>query len=101
VGSPARASWNPRLPAAAVAVLAAAYGALHGLSNGAAMGESGMQPLGLLGIAATVFALVALISAFVISLRAPWTRVAVRVAGSWIAAIGLLLLGWLSRGASG
>jgi hypothetical protein len=32
-----------------------------------------------------------------VALRAPWTRIAVRVAGSWIAAIGLLLAGWALR----
>ena len=28
-----------------------------------------------------------------VSLRFAWTRMAVRVAGSWVAAIGLLMLG--------
>jgi hypothetical protein len=31
--------------------------------------------------------------------RAAWARVAVRVAGSWIAAAGLFMLGWAVRGA--
>jgi len=47
-----------------------------------------------------VFVLVALASAFVVSLRAAWARMAVRVAGSWVAAIGLLMLGWSLRGAA-
>jgi hypothetical protein len=34
----------------------------------------------------------------VVSLRMPWTRIAVRVTGSWIAATGLLLLGWTLSG---
>jgi urease accessory protein len=42
--------------------------------------------------------IVAMGSAFVVSLRVPWTRIAVRVAGSWVAAIGLLMLGWGLRG---
>jgi len=33
----------------------------------------------------------------VVSLRKPWTLVTVRVAGSWIAAVGLLMLGWELR----
>jgi hypothetical protein len=37
-------------------------------------------------------------AAFVIQLRAYWARIAVRVAGSWIAASGLLMLGWSFRG---
>jgi len=36
--------------------------------------------------------------AFVVRLRAEWSRIAVRVARSWIAASGLLLLGWAARG---
>ena len=45
-------------------------------------------------------ALVALASACVVSLRAGWARIAVRVAGSWVAAIGLLMLGWSLRGSA-
>jgi len=40
---------------------------------------------------------VAVAAAFVVRLRAGWARIAVRVAGSWIAACGLLLLGWAAR----
>jgi hypothetical protein len=47
----------------------------------------------LIGLAATVFALAALASALVVALRVDWTQIAVRVAGSWIAASGLLWLG--------
>jgi hypothetical protein len=32
-----------------------------------------------------------------VPLRMAWARVVVRVAGSWIAAIGVLLLGWAFR----
>ena len=31
-------------------------------------------------------------------LRWPWTRIAVRVVGSWIVASGLLMIGWRLRG---
>jgi urease accessory protein len=41
----------------------------------------------------------ALAAAMVVAIRVPWGRIAVRVAGSWIVAIGLLLLGWSLRGA--
>jgi hypothetical protein len=34
----------------------------------------------------------------VVQLRAHWARIAVRVAGSWIADSGLLMLGWSFRG---
>jgi urease accessory protein len=88
-----------RLVPWAVTTLAAALGLLHGWLNGAGIAEAGREALGLFGIVSAIFVLVALLAAFVIRLRPPWTRIAVRVAGSWIAAIGLLLLGWGLRGA--
>jgi hydrogenase/urease accessory protein HupE len=89
-----------RLPPTAVTALAAALGLLHGWLNGAGIAEAGREALGLVGIVSAVFVVVALLAAFVISLRPAWTRIAVRVAGSWIAAMGLLFLGWGLRGAS-
>jgi hydrogenase/urease accessory protein HupE len=74
--------------------LAALLGLVHGYLNGAAIALPGLGVAGLAGIAAAVFTLVALAASLVVPLRATWTRVVVRVAGSWIAAIGLLLLGW-------
>jgi hydrogenase/urease accessory protein HupE len=88
-----------KLAPAAVTALAAALGMVHGWLNGAAIALAGREATGLFGIAGAIFLLVALVSALVVSLRRPWTRIAVRVAGSWIAAIGLLLLGWSLRGA--
>jgi hypothetical protein len=52
------------------------------------------EALGLAGIGSAIFVVVALASGFVMSLRIVWMRIAVRVAGSWVAAIGLLMLGW-------
>ena len=89
-----------RLPVPVVTALASALGLLHGWLNGAGIAAAGREALGLLGIVSAVFVLVALAAALVVSLRPPWTRIAVRVAGSWIAAIGLLLLGWGLRNAS-
>jgi hydrogenase/urease accessory protein HupE len=86
-----------KLPNGAVSALAGGLGLVHGFLNGPALAGNGPGALGLLGIAAVAFVLVALAAAFVVSLEAPWTRIAVRVAGSWIAAIGLLLLGWTLR----
>jgi hydrogenase/urease accessory protein HupE len=87
-----------RLAPAVATALAVALGMVHGWLNGAAIAVAGREASGLVGIAGAVFLLVALVSALVVSLRQPWTRIAVRVAGSWIAAIGLLLLGWTLRG---
>jgi len=82
----------------AVTALAVILGGVHGWSNGASIAAAGREGRGLLGIVAAIFVLAALASALVVSLRRPWTRIAVRVAGSWIAAVGLLLLGWSLRG---
>ncbi len=87
------------LPDNITTVLVIAVGIIHGFYNGIAM-EGGPGISGLFGITATLFVLVAIASAFVISLQAAWTRVAVRVTGSWIAAVGLLMLGWLVKGNS-
>jgi len=88
-----------RLPTSAMAALASALGLLHGWLNGAGIARTGREALGLAGIASAIFVVVALVAALVIGLRPPWARIAVRVAGSWITAIGLLLLGWSLRGA--
>jgi hydrogenase/urease accessory protein HupE len=87
-----------KLPPIAVASLATAYGGLHGLLNGAALASIGAGPATLLGIALTVLVLVLLTTAAIAPLRALWARIAVRVAGSWVAAVGMLMLGWLAQG---
>lgn len=81
-----------------VAALAVAMGLLQGPFNGAAVKDVRSGALELLGVAVTIFVLVALVEGFVVSLQRPWTRIVVRVAGSWIAAMGLLLLGWSLHG---
>jgi hydrogenase/urease accessory protein HupE len=88
-----------RLPPAAMTGLAVALGLFHGYLNGTAMVAAGGGVSALFGIALSAFVLVALVASFVIRLRWAWTRIAVRVAGSWIAAIALLMLGWAVRGA--
>lgn len=86
---------NPKLPAAAVALIAGLFGALHGLLNGSALAAIGAGWTSLLGIAVSVFVIGLLLSAGVVSLRAAWARIAVRVAGSWVAAVGILMFGWM------
>lgn len=88
------------LSAAVTAVLAAIAGALHGVVNGASLAPGGASLLGLAGVVTAVFCLVAILAAQVVALRAAWSRIAVRVAGSWIAAAGVLMLGWLARPAT-
>lgn len=87
-------AWDARLSLGATTVLAVVLGLAHGYLNGAALALPGLGASALTGIVTAVFALVALAASVVVPLRAAWTRVLVRVAGSWIAAMGLLLLGW-------
>jgi hydrogenase/urease accessory protein HupE len=91
---------DARLSLGATIVLATLLGVVHGYLNGTTMGQPGLGTVGLLGIVVGVFTLVALAASFVVSLRVAWARIGVRVAGSWIAAIGMLLLGWAVRSGS-
>jgi hydrogenase/urease accessory protein HupE len=86
-----------KLPLPVVAGTSVFLGLAHGWGNGAALANTGAGITGPLGVACTVFVVMTLIAGGVVSFRAPWTRIGVRVAGSWIAAIGLLMLGWSVR----
>ena len=59
-----------------------ALGLLHGFLNGTVMAQAGGRILALVGIGTAVSVTVVLVAAFVVSRRAVWARVAVRVAGS-------------------
>lgn len=91
---------DQRLPAWAIAALALLVGVAHGALNGAGLAEAALEPTALLGIVAAAFVAAALAAGASVSLRAAWARVALRVAGSWAVAIGLLLLGWTLRAAA-
>jgi hydrogenase/urease accessory protein HupE len=93
------AAANAKLRPPLVVALATALGLIHGWLNGSAIAAAGREASGLFGIAGAIFVIFALAAALVVSLRKPWTRIAVRVTGSWIAAVGLLVLGWSLRGA--
>ena len=88
-----------QLPEWAVAALAGLFGALHGLLNGSALAAIGAGTVSLLGIVTTVFVLTLIISSLIAPLQRAWMRIAVRVAGSWVAAVGMLMFGWLVSGA--
>ena len=88
---------DARLSLQMLTAIAAFLGFFHGYLNGAAMGQPVVGSIALLGLVSAVFVLVTLAAAFVVRLRWQWTRIAVRVAGSWIAASGLLMLGWAMR----
>ena len=85
---------DARLPLRIVIATAAGCGLLVGYANGAAMAEARLGVVSLFGIATAGFLAAALVPAFVVSLRQDWMRIAVRVAGSWIAALGVLMAAW-------
>ena len=89
-----------RGPTAAAGSLPAALtcGLLHGCSNGGALAGAGSSGLAAVGIGCGVFVSVALVAGQVATLEKEWARIMVRVAGSWIGAIGLLMLGWAAIG---
>jgi len=89
------------LPSTLVAAIAALLGALHGFLNGLGFYTAGPGPatLQLLGIAVVLFVLVTMIAAAAVTARPLWARTLVRVVGSWIAASGLLWVGWVLHGA--
>ena len=62
--------------------------------NGAGINRFDDGAYALLGLSRAVFVVVALFASLVVPLQPQWTRVAVRVAVSWIAASGLPMLGW-------
>ncbi len=88
---------NVRVRDAGVVALVIMAGVLHGLVNGATMVPADAGALALGGAICAIFFLTAILSAEVTALPAGWPRIVVRVAGSWIAATGLLMLGWLAR----
>ena len=88
---------NKPLPMPLVVGLAALLGLLHGSLNGTELSSQHSIGLVTAGVATALFVLVALLAAQVTVIRATWMRVAVQVGGSWIAAAGLLMLGWAVR----
>ena len=79
-----------------VAVIAGMLGFLQGYLNGVSFGAASGISLMLLGTALAAFVIVALGAALVVDVRG-WRRMVIRVAGSWMAAIGILLAGWTIR----
>ena len=87
------ASWS--LPMALCYGIAAVFGLSHGFANGAGMIEQTKPYLfvpgvALAGLAVTAYGLI--VTDYLLRRKAGWIHIAVRVAGSWIAAIGILVL---------
>lgn len=92
-GGLAAAAWS--LPMAICYGLAAVFGLSHGFANGAGMIEQTKPYLFIPGVAIAGLAVTAyglIVTDYLLHRKADWIRTAVRVAGSWIAAIGILVL---------
>lgn len=85
------------LPRATLAGAAAVIGLTIAAGSPLAQAPLGAAALFSVGATASSFVVAALVAGQVSSVAAPGGRIAVRVAGSWIAAIGLLMLGWALR----
>jgi urease accessory protein len=88
---------NAKIPPPFMSALAAFLGFFHGFLNGSSLNRFNDGAYSLVGLALAVFVVIAIFASFVVPLRRQWALIVVRVAGSWIAASGLLMLGWALR----
>lgn len=93
LGGLVAAAW--RLHSWAIAALGIVFGLSHGFTHGAEVTRETSLLLFASGVGIGGTALVTVASAVAVALgeRADWSRVGVRVAGSWVAAVGVLLWG--------
>lgn len=85
---------DARLPLGLTTAITSLLGIALGYTNGFAMAHGGPGLRGIVGVTGTVFVVTTLAAAGAAAWQSGWLRIAWRVAGSWIAASGLLLLGW-------
>ena len=83
----------PAMPVVPVVALAAVPAATIGLANGAELGTQMSAGRFIPGLTVAGFLLVTYGVGCARRLHAPWMRMAFRVVGSWIAAVGVLSLG--------
>jgi hydrogenase/urease accessory protein HupE len=86
---------DSKLSITLVIVITAFFSLLLGFLNGIAMPSGSI--LELIGSATAAFIVAVLCAALAVALNHGWTRIALRVAGSWLAALGLLVLGWAMK----
>lgn len=81
-----------RVPLPVLFVASVALGVSHGYENVADITSTVSVGRFLPGLVCTGICLAAVFAALAVCARPPWQTIAVRVAGSWIAAVGLLML---------
>jgi len=94
VGLGAAIGLGLRLRPLAVATIAIALGCAHGIVSASGMAQAPSAATLVAGNLAGVVVPAVLGSALVVSVRNDWFIIAVRTLGSWLAAAGILLLGW-------
>jgi hydrogenase/urease accessory protein HupE len=85
------------LSVAAATGIAAIFGFFLGFANAHGMAQAGLAFRAVIGTVGAVFVVTTLGAACSTVWQSGWLRIVWRVAGSWIAASGLLLLGWSLR----
>lgn len=84
------------VPMPALILLGAITALVTGYQNGQAITALVDHALGMLGVAAVGYVVMTLLIGMLIAFlrdAAPWRTIAIRAAGSWIAAIGIMVLG--------
>ena len=90
-------SADLKVPAEAGAAVATALGLVRGAADLAGVSPSFAHALTLIGMSASVFVVFAIAASITLPLQRAWMVIAARVSGSWLAALGLLLVGWIAR----
>jgi hydrogenase/urease accessory protein HupE len=88
---------DAKVPDLAMIALTGVLGLVHGFVNGATMAPGGADWLAVAGVSTATLVIASVLGAIVVSVKASWQRIVVRVAGSWMVAICLLMFGWLWR----
>jgi hydrogenase/urease accessory protein HupE len=88
------AAADVRMPVWVTGSLAIVLAGFEGYVFGSAYSAVRDGAPAIIGSAGLIFVLIALVSAAVLKAKWDWTRIAMRVVGSWTAASGVLLLGW-------
>jgi hydrogenase/urease accessory protein HupE len=90
-----------RVPRGVIVLLALLTGSLTGLASGAALGGAQQGVLSVGGTVIPLFVLLSMVTGIAVGARKEWAQTVVRVAGSWIAAMSLLMIGWWWRTGAG
>jgi urease accessory protein len=86
------------VPLPLLVVATTVLGFLQGGANGAEFAGQHTASLTSVGIVVSIFVVTSLVAGQIATVRAATPRIVVRVAGSWIAAIAMLMFGWVMRG---